>query len=359
MSILVVRPGSLATVQDLGRSGLQHLAIVPGGAMDVVSHRIANALVGNFSDLATLEFALAGPELVLEHETLIALHGARFEPVLDGLPMPSSRPVLVPAGARLKVGPARKGAFGYLAVAGGIDVAPVLGSRSTHLAAGFGGWQGRAVPAGAKLPLARDAAARARARFARLVSHANGARDASRRGTSREEGAASGTARQAASVAWFAPALTLSAADPVPLRFIAGAHMALFDEASRSAFTGAPWRVAAESSRMGYRLSGPKLALAATREIASQAVCFGTVQVPAGGQPIVLMADRQTTGGYPRFAEVIAADLPRLAQCAPGSASVRFEPVTLEEADRAREELARRVAAIIVSLRGEYGNEVD
>ncbi len=371
MSILVLRPGSLATVQDLGRPGLQHLAIVPGGAMDAVSHRIANALVGNFTDLATLEFALAGPELRFEDETLIALHGARFEPLLDGVPLPMSRPVLVPAGARLRIGPAGQGAFGYLAVAGGIDVAPVLGSRSTYLAAGFGGWQGRALSAGAELPLARDAAGRSRARFARLVQHAYQARQASQAhqahqarqsSHARDTWVAHSMARVgslAASVRWFAPALTLAASDPVALRFVAGAHLALLDEASRSAFTSARWRVAAQSNRMGYRLSGPKLALATAREIVSQAVCFGTVQLPAGGLPIVLMADRQTTGGYPRIAEVITADLPRLAQCAPGSATVRFEPVSLEEADLAQEHLARHLATMTASLRGEYGDEVD
>jgi len=131
MTIRVLRAGLLATVQDLGRPGMQHLAIVPGGVMDAVSHRLANALVGNDGDAATLEVALAGPELMFERDALVAFHGARFEPQLDGVPMPVSRPVFVRAGSQVRLGRAVEGAFAYLAVAGGFAVPVVLGSRST------------------------------------------------------------------------------------------------------------------------------------------------------------------------------------------------------------------------------------
>jgi antagonist of KipI len=344
MTIRVLRAGVLATLQDLGRPGLQHQAIVPGGAMDAVSHRIANALVGNFDDAATIEIALAGPELAFDSDALIALYGAGFEPQLDGAPLPLSRPVLVRTGARLRVGRAATGAFGYLAVAGGIAVEPVLGSRSTYLAGAFGGLDGRALATGSTLPLAPDAAARAAARFAKLAQ----------RGRPLALGSASAT-----SVRWFVPTLTLSSEVPQRLRVIEGVHAPLFDAASRRAFFGEPWRVTGESNRMGYRLSGPTLALAERRDIASQGVCLGTVQVPAGGQPIVLMADRQTTGGYPRIAEVVSADVPRLAQIAPGGGSLRFEAVTLEAADLAREALLRRLHQLIDRLRWEYGDADD
>jgi len=342
MTVRVVRSGLLCTVQDLGRPGLQHLAIVPGGAIDAPSHRIANALVGNDEAAATLEFALAGPELEFARDALVALHGARFDARIDGAPLPLSRPVFVPAGARVRVGRATGGAFGYLAVAGGIAVPPVLGSRSTALAGAFGGLRGRALAAGDELPLADDAHDLARARCARLTG----------RGAQRAVGTAA-----ASSVRWSAPALTVPATDPLVVRIVDGVHAELFDPASRAALLAERWRVTPESNRMGYRLSGPKLGLVEPREIVSQPVCFGTVQVPAGGQPIVLMADRQTTGGYPRIAEVIAADVPRLAQATPGVTAVHFERATLDSADEAREALARRVKELIERLRWEYRDE--
>jgi antagonist of KipI len=343
MTIRVLHAGVLVTVQDLGRPGMQHLAIVPGGAMDPISHRLANALVGNAPALATLEFALAGPELTFECDILVALHGARCDPLLDGAPMPVSRPVFVRAGSRLRVGHAVEGSFGYLAVAGGIDVAPVLGSRSTYLSGGFGGLGGHLVTAGAELPLALEASALSTVRLELL---ARGGRTMSVGDT------------HAISVRWSAPPMTLPSTAAVVVRVVDGVHAELFDKASREAFLRDRWRVAPESNRMGYRLSGPKLALAAPREIVSQAVGFGTVQVPSGGQPIVLMADRQTTGGYPRIAEVIAADIARLAQATPGSTALRFERVTLEAADAARGDVARRVDDLIERLRWEFGDEV-
>jgi biotin-dependent carboxylase-like uncharacterized protein len=344
MTVRVLRSGVLATVQDLGRSGLQHLAVVPGGAMDPVSHRLANALVGNFRDLATLEIALAGPELEFERDALIALHGARFEPMLDGAPIPVSRPVLVRAGARLRIGRAAEGAFGYLAIAGGIDVPIVLGGRSTFLPGGFGGLDGRTVSAGSIIPLVDDVTSISAARFDRIA----------RQGRPQELPGAG-----VRSVRWFAPMLTLAATDPLVVRLVEGVHADLFEDSARAALVSERWRVAPDSNRMGYRLLGPKLALREPRDIVSQAVCLGTVQVPGGGQPIVLMADHQTTGGYARIAEVIAADLPRLAQATPGTAIVRFERVSLAEADAARSDLARRVDELLERLRWEFGDEND
>jgi antagonist of KipI len=251
--------------------------------------------------------------------------------------------VLLRAGGHLKIGPASEGAFGYLAVAGGIDVPPVLASRSTYLAGAFGGLHGAAVVAGTELPTHPDAAALAGARWESLARHVRAIDIA---GTT------------AASVRWSAPPITLPASEPATLRVIDGVHVELFASESRAAFLRERWRVAPESNRMGYRLSGSRLALDAPREIVSQPVCFGTVQVPAGGQPIVLMADRQTTGGYPRIAEVISADIASLAQLAPGRASVRFERVALDAADAAREALQRRADDLVERLQWEFGNEI-
>ena len=341
MSLRVVRPGALATVQDLGRRGLQHLGIVPGGAMDPVSHRVANALVGNPAQAATLEVGLSGPELAFDDAALVALHGARFSAEVDDAPLPQSRPVLVRRGARLRIARAEAGCFGYLAVAGGIDVPLVLNSRSTYLAGGFGGWRGRLLQRDAVLPLAPDAAELGAARFARATRH--------RRPIA---------AGRCETVGWFAPAATLPGHDAPAVRAVEGVHAGLFDEAARAAFFAERWRIAPDSNRMGFRLLGPKLGLAARTEILSQATCVGTVQVPPGGQPIVLMADHQTTGGYPKIAEAIAADVPMLAQLAPG-ASLRFAPATLAEADAAREALGARVDTLVQRILWEFGDEGD
>lgn len=341
MSLHVLRPGTLATVQDLGRPGRQHLGIVAGGAMDPVSHRIANALAGNAPGAATLEIALSGPELLVGRDSLLALHGARFAAEIDGVPLPQSRPVLARAGTRIRVGRVVAGCFGYLAVAGGLDVAPVLGSRSTYLAGGFGGWQGRALERDALLPFARDAEVLAAHRFGRA--------------TRRRRAIAAG---RCASVAWFAPAVTLSEHEAPVVRALPGLHAALFAESARAAFFAERWRIAPDSNRMGFRLRGPRLELAAPVEIVSQATCLGTVQVPPAGQPIVLMADHQTTGGYPKIAEAIVADVPKLAQLPPGAA-LRFAPATLAEADAAREALAARVDALAQRILWELGDEGD
>jgi biotin-dependent carboxylase-like uncharacterized protein len=336
----MLRPGALATLQDLGRAGMQHLGIVPGGAMDPVSHRIANALVGNRADAATLEIALSGPELAFERTALVALAGARFEAWLGPAPFPAARPVRVRAGSRLRIGRAAAGAFGYLAIAGGFDVPAVLGSRGTYLPGGLGGLGGRLLASGASLPLAADAEALSAVRFARATRK-------------RDEVELDGGA--ARSVRWFAPPLTVPATEPAVARAVEGVHAGLFTDAARAAFYGERWRVAADSNRMGYRLVGPRLELVAPTEILSQATCLGTVQVPADGQPIALMADHQTTGGYPKIAEVIAADAPSLAQVPPGG-EVRFAAVKFDEADAAREALAKRVNQLVERILWEYGD---
>jgi antagonist of KipI len=339
MSLRVLRPGVLATVQDLGRPGLQHLGVVPGGAMDPIAHRIANALVGNRAELATLEIAVLGPELEIGCDALVALHGARFGAEIDGRALPHSRPVLVPAGVRLRLGRATRGCFGYLAVAGGLAVEPVLGSRSTCLAGGFGGWRGKTLARGAEVPFADDAERLARTRFAHIC--APGERWAASVNT----------------VRWLAPDITLPEHDETVTRTLEGMHAGLFEEA-RERFHGASWRIAPDSNRMGLRLRGARLALREPADVLSQATGLGAVQVPPAGQPIVLMADHQTTGGYPRIAEVIAADMPRLAQLGPG-AHVRFTRVTLAEADAAREALGTSVDRLVQRILWEFGDAED
>ena len=309
MSIRVLRPGLLTTLQDQGRHGYQRVGLCPGGAMDPVSLALANALVGNALDEAALEITVIGPELEFERETLVALCGAEFKG------FPHNRPVLARAGGRFNVGRAARGARAYLAVAGGFAVEPVLGSRSTYLPGRFGGLEGRALRHGDVLPMRDPAAAK---RFLSLKNRKN------------------------SSVPWSAPPQTLPDREPILVHVIEGQHFASFDSASQRAFFDTVWNVAPESNRMGFRLSGPPLGRPQADEILSGPTCLGSVQVPPSGTPIALMADHQTTGGYPRIAEIAAADVPRLAQLAPGG-SVQFARCTLEQAGELRRVLRHRM----------------
>jgi len=336
MSIRVVRAGLLTTVQDLGRYGLQHLGIVPGGAMDPVAHTIANALVGNPAEAATLECTLFGPTLLLEVDALVALYGAAFDAKAGGQPLPHNRPLLIKAGTTLTTGAASRGARAYLAIAGGFQVPEVLGSRSTYLPAEFGGLSGRALKAGDLLPVAADLARMSASRFERLA---------------RRRAEVDGDAVR--SVRWFAPALTLPADNGMTVRALEGRHHAQFDGASRAAFFSHSWKIAAASNRMGYRLEGPRLARTGMVDILSEPTCQGTVQVPNDGAPIVLMADHQTTGGYPKIAEIAGADIPGLAQLAPGR-SVRFVQCRVDEADAARLAADHKVSELLQAIEWNY-----
>jgi len=333
MSLRILRPGLLSTVQDRGRYGMQHLGVVPCGPMDPVALELANALVGNRAGEAAIEFTVLGPEIAFEEEALIALCGALFEAKVGGAPVPANRPVLLPKNSVLSTGRALLGSRGYLAVAGGIATEPVLGSRSTYLPAKFGGHEGRLLRAGDTLPLIEGISSVSLKRFENLASKKDIA--------------------NLRSVAWSAPALTLPEREPITIHAMEGRHHAHFDAASQRAFFEATWKVSPDSNRMGFRLAGPVLARAEAFEILSEPACLGTVQVPANGLPIALMADHQTTGGYPKIAEIAAADVPRLAQLAPGG-SVQFARCTLEQARELRRALRLRVDSALRSLAWDY-----
>ena len=336
MSLRILRPGLLTTVQDRGRFGLQHLGVVPCGAMDPVALELANGLVGNRNDEAVLEITVLGPEIVFESDVLVALCGAEMEARLGGMPMPANRPVLVATGTVLYARRTTLGSRAYLAVAGGIALNPMLGSRSTYLPAKFGGLEGRALRAGDVLPLVENVSALSQKRYASLRN--------------KKDIAGLRTVR---TVSWSAPALTLPAREPILIHAMEGRHHDLFDAAARRAFFDATWKVTPDSNRMGFRLAGPELARAEALEILSEPACLGTVQVPANGLPIALMADHQTTGGDPKIAEIAAADVPRLAQLAPGG-SVQFARCTLEQARDLRLALRQRVDAALRSLTWGY-----
>jgi antagonist of KipI len=329
VTIRVLRPGLFTTVQDAGRHGLQHLGLCPGGAMDDIALALANALVGNAPGEAALEVTVIGPELEFERDCLVAVCGAEFRGAF-----PHNRPLLVRAGERYSVGRAVRGARAYVAVAGGFPIEPVLGSRSTYLPGAFGGLEGRALRHGDVLPLHPDAADLSARRFSALKN------------------------RVGSSVRWSAPPLTLPDREPVLIHVIEGQHHASFEPASQREFVDAVWRIAPESNRMGFRLQGPALQRmkgAGGGEILSGPTCLGSVQVPAGGAPIALMADHQTTGGYPRIAEVCSADVPRLAQLAPGG-KVHFAHCSLETAAELRSHMQERLNTALRGIAWSYGS---
>lgn len=333
MSLRVIRPGLLTTVQDRGRFGMQHLGIVPCGPMDPVALELANGLVGNAPGEAALEITVLGPEIAFEAQALVALCGAEMEARVGSSPMPANRPVLLEKGSVLNLRRTTLGSRAYLAVAGGIAVPEILGSRSTYLPAKFGGHQGRALRAGDNLPLVDGVSSLSLKRYEKLGNRK--------------------TVSGLRTVAWSAPSLTLPAREPIVIHAMEGRHHALFDAAARRAFFDATWKVTPDSNRMGFRLAGPVLARVEAGEILSEPTCLGTVQVPANGMPIALMADHQTTGGYPKMAEIAAADVPRLAQLAPGG-TAQFARCTLAQAGELRRALRLRVDSALRSMAWDY-----
>ncbi|SFQ37212.1 biotin-dependent carboxyltransferase family protein [Hymenobacter arizonensis] len=311
MSLSILRPGLLTTVQDLGRHGYQKDGIVVSGAMDATALRVANLLVGNSENTAGLEITLLGPKIRFETDCLIALTGAHLSPALNGQPVGLNRPVRVTAGTVLAFGAPVAGGRAYLAVSGGFALAPVLGSYATYLRAGFGGLHGRALQTGDVIPC-------------------TGPTDTGHRLL--QQLAADEPAAAWQQARWTPNSELCPRPRPRPvIRALRGPEYEQFSAESQRDFWQQPYTVTTEADRMGYRLQGPVLSRQTNVELLSTAVTFGTVQVPANGQPIVLMADHQTTGGYPRIAQVISADFSALAQVVPGQA-IRFQEVTLAEA---------------------------
>ncbi|MFE4570290.1 5-oxoprolinase subunit C family protein [Paenibacillus chitinolyticus] len=314
MSLLVENPGLYTTVQDTGRFGFRRFGFVSGGAMDTLSMQAANILAGNPRHAAVLEWTLQGPRLLLRQDTLAAWCGPELAVYAGGTPVPGWRPVYIRAGTTLTLGSGRNGCRGYLALAGGFDVPLALGSRSTYTRAGLGGLEGRPLQAGDEL----------------LPGRPSPAAERMTAGLRLQASAEDNDVRAAAWEASWAVRPGGTGGNPAVLRVVRGSETGRFKE-GLDALTASVYRVQPQSDRMGCRLQGPALELSVPGELVSESTAPGTIQVPPDGQPIVLAADSQTTGGYPRIGHVISADLPVLGQLAPG-ASVRFAEVTLHEA---------------------------
>jgi antagonist of KipI len=305
--LTVIKPGMLTTVQDLGRRGYQGLGVPVSGPMDAYSHRLANQVLGNDPMAAALEITLLGPELAADGDLTCAIAGAEIEVTVDGVAVPRYRPFQVRAGSRIRCGARRTGTRLTLAVQGGFDLPATFGSRATHLVSRMGPFGGRPLRAGDRLPVGAQAS---------QGPHGS----------------------------------------PMPLDLPdGGTRVRVVPAAHRERFTDEAWRrlvsdrftVTPQSNRMGYRLEGPALDHVNGADILSEAMPIGALQVPASGQPILLMAERQTTGGYATIANVITADLPLAGQLAPGD-WIAFTPVTHADAIAA---LRAREAALAGGMR--------
>jgi antagonist of KipI len=291
----------LTTIQDLGRRGYQGLGVPVSGPMDAYSHRLANQVLGNDPSAAALEITLLGPELTVDGDATCAVSGADIAVTIDGRAAPMNEPFRLAAGARLRWGARGAGARMTFAVQGGFDVPATLGSRATHLASRMGPFGGRALRTGDVLPVGALAGIRARAGTPLDVPR-GGAR----------------------------------------LRILPAVHRERFTDDAWKSLVRARFTINPQSNRMGYRLDGPPLTHTGAADILSEAMPQGAIQVPSSGQPILLLAERATTGGYATIAYVVSADLAIAGQLAPGD-WIEFDEVNREEAIAA---LRRRETAL-------------
>ena len=291
--------GILSTIQDAGRIGYQGSGFQASGCMDTRAYHDANALVNNDLDAPVIEMLFSGMSIIFYTHTYIAITGAKAKIKLNGKEISSYCTYEINNGDKLDIGTASSGRFIYLAVAGGLNIPQVMGSYSTNMKCGIGGFAGRALRAGDKIGLNKY-------------------------------------------TGYFPNLYLREACEPVYLRekeeitlihVIAGPQDDYFTDAGKTTFSSEIYEITDESDRMGYRIDGPAVEYINSVDILSDGIVFGSIQIVASGKPMILMADRQTTGGYAKIATVISSDLPRIAQCMPGD-KIRFCFVSLKEAEK-------------------------
>ncbi|MGX1458745.1 antagonist of KipI [Bacillus thuringiensis] len=328
MDVEVLHAGMFTTVQDLGRSYYQQFGVPVGGAMDKNALRLINMLVGNEENEAGLEMTILGPKLLIKKTTLLAIGGVDMEPLLNGERIPLWRPILAEEGSMLCFGKVKSGCRAYVTFAGGIHIERTMGSKSTYIRAAIGGIEGRMLKKGDCFQIGTYS--EMANRFIQDLQK-----------------------DERIKTKWVISNSVLPKYKKHPkLRVITDFEYDQFTEESRKAFFTKEYKVSNYADRMGYRVEGEVLNRIEEKEILSSPVTFGTIQVPNGGQPIILMADRQTTGGYPRMGNIISVDLPLLAQLKPGD-YVSFEKITLEEAEELyiEQEVNRNLLKRFIALR--------
>lgn len=295
--IVVEKGGMLTTIQDQGRFGYERFGVSPAGPMDMRSFHIANILVDNQRGTAAMEISIIGPTLRFTEPAVIAVTGCDLSPVCNGTLIPMYTAVSVKAGDVVQMSVAKTGCRAYLAVAGGFNVPEVMGSRATSIQNQIGGVSGRKLNSGDELAIGIPAPALDQIAGRALTPEKVGLQQ------------------------------------PAVLRVIMGPQENEFTEQGIDTFLKSTYQVGNDSNRMGYRLNGPVIQHSGDGNIISDGITTGSVQVPAAGLPIIMLAERQTVGGYPKIATVISADLPKIGQCRPGD-SVQFQAVSIDEAQR-------------------------
>lgn len=296
MGIRVLKSGMMTTVQDLGRTGYQSQGFSVAGVMDVRSFKIANLLLDNPENEAVIEFTLIGPTLEFTSATIIAITGGDFQPTINGDPAPMYTAIYVNKGDILKFGSARTGSRGYIAFSSYLDIPVVMGSRCTNMKSSIGGFKGRKLQADDLIMF------RIKRRYLPFFLSRK------LQGDDFDQ-------------------------DSVTLRVVMGPQDDVFSKQGIETFLNSEYTVTSEFDRMGCRLEGPFIAPKETSDILSDGIAFGSIQVPSHGKPIILLSDRQTTGGYAKIATVISVDIPKLVQRKTDH-KIRFEAVTVEEAQR-------------------------
>jgi antagonist of KipI len=312
VGISVLNPGLLTTIQDFGRYGYQKYGVIVSGAMDTYAMRLANIAVGNDENEGILEITLIGPSLKLEKGTLFSITGANISPTIKERKIPMGRPVYVKEECILNFGPCVSGCRSYLAVAGGFDVPKVMESKSTYLRAKFGGFQGRALQKGDILNIGVKSTVSDK--IIKKIEEIN-------------------QKSEFVSSSWYIRDSLAEFSDNTILRVFPDRQFNSISDESINKFFNLKFIIDNKSDRMGYRLSGEKIELKEKLEMISEEVSIGTIQVPPDGNPIILLADRQTTGGYPKIAHVVSVDIAKIVQLKPNDI-INFKQITLKDAEK-------------------------
>lgn len=330
MSLKIIRPGLMTTLQDTGRHGFEKIGVITSGAMDTYSLRFANILVGNDENEACLEITLTGPTIEFTADTLIAITGGDLSPIIDGQIVPTLRPVAVKAGAILKFTACKHGCRAYLAVAGGFDVPKVMNSKSTYLRANIGGFYGRALKKGDLLNTNMPSEYGQQMMFNLLSRGAHSFMHAK----------------------WYISKVHTSKQNlRKPIRVMAGLQYDDFSETAKYDFCATDFLITTHSDRMGYRLRGKELNTEKHLEMISEVASLGTIQVPPSGEPIILMADHQTVAGYPVIGQVSSVDVARIAQLKPGD-HIYFKLISNEEGERLFIEMEKCIENLKIAVAG-------
>jgi len=312
VTLRVLESGFFTTIQDLGRKGYQKFGVPVSGVMDTFASSAANRLVGNLPDAAVIEISPGGATFIAEDDCLIAVTGNGFSLSIHKNQFPFWLSIFVRANDTIRISPQRNSGWAYLAVAGGVKVPIIMESSSTYIRGKFGGFEGRVLTNEDRI-LTGSAAPGWKQKAGSRFSHE------------------------------YLPPYSES----VTVRVIPGPQLESFSSAGIQTFLKSPYQIITESDRMGYRLEGPVIEHITSADIISEGMALGSIQVPANGQPIIMLSDRQTVGGYTKIATIILADTPLIAQCPIGSGLVRFQTTTLEIA---RQSYLERISALEMGI---------